>query len=73
MNTTDLVRISYPDCGIVILGNFNNLDISNLTTSLSLKQIVPRPTRGVTILDLIFTNLHKLYDKPCIICSARLF
>ena len=40
---------------------------SNLTRSLSLKQVVSAPTRGSSILDLIVTDLQDFYDKPYIL------
>ena len=33
-------------------------------SSLNVKQIVDKPTRGAAILDLIITNLHQLYQSP---------
>jgi hypothetical protein len=57
------VRNKQPDHGLVILGDFNNLQIRTLTSSQNLKQVVDQPTReSAIILDLILTNLHKLYD-----------
>ena len=50
------------DCRITFLGDFKNFDVSHLTRSLSLKQIVSSPT-----LDLVINDLHDLYDKPCIL------
>jgi hypothetical protein len=63
IDTTDCLRNIYPDCGIVILGDFNNFDLHNLASNHSLKQVVHLPTRGSAILDLIATNLHNLYEK----------
>lgn len=67
MNTTDSIRNSNPNCRIIFLGDFNNFDVRNLTRSLGLKQVVSSPTRGSAVLDLIVTDLHDLYDKPCIL------
>ena len=67
INTMDSIQNTYPNCGIIFLGDFNNFDVSNLTSSLSLKQIVSVPTRWSATLDLIITDLHDLYDKPCIL------
>jgi hypothetical protein len=66
IDTTDCLRNKYQDCGIVILGDFNNFDLHNLTSNHSLKQVVHLPTRGSAILDLIVTNSHGLYGKPYI-------
>jgi hypothetical protein len=43
------------DCRIIFLGDFKHFDVSHLTRSLSLKQIVSSPT-----LDLVITDLHDL-------------
>ena len=67
MNTTDSIRNCYPNCRIVFLGDFNNFNVSNLTRSLSLKQVVSAHTRGSFTLDLIVTDLQDFYDKPYIL------
>ena len=63
----DRVRCTHPDCGVVLLGDFNSLDISDLLCHHNLTQIVDTPTREGNILDLIVTNLEALYSKPVII------
>ena len=67
INTIDLVRNLHPDHGLVILGDFNDFEIRTLIRSHNLKQAVGQPTRESTILDLIITNLHKLYDNPTVL------
>lgn len=52
----DLVKFSHPDCGVVILGDFDNLNVHDLLIHHYLKQIEQAPTRGDLILDLIITN-----------------
>ena len=42
VDSVDLVRPSYPDCGVCILGDFNCVNISDIT----FKQVVKDPTRG---------------------------
>lgn len=66
VETLDLVRNTYPECGIVLLGDFNNLDISDLLGCHDLSQVVTTPTRGSAILDLVITNIHSFYDIPSI-------
>ena len=63
----DVVRTTHPDCGVVLLGDFNRLDICDLLIHQNLKQTVWTPTRGQHVLDLIVTNLHELYNEPSII------
>ncbi|XP_020903893.1 uncharacterized protein LOC114574179 [Exaiptasia diaphana] len=58
------IEAQYPDSGIIVLGDFNQLNIARLKYSFSVKQIVPFPTRGKNKLDLILTNLSLLYDTP---------
>ncbi len=67
INTIDLIRNKHPDHGLVILGDFNDLEIRTLSISQNLKQVVDQPTRESAILDLILTNLHNLYDRPNIL------
>ncbi len=67
INTIDLIRNKHPDHGLVILGDFNDLEIRTLSISQNLKQVVDQPTRESAILDLILTNLHNLYDRPDIL------
>ena len=63
----DVIRTVHPDCGVVLLGDFNGLEICDLLIHQNLKQIFRTPTRGEHVLDLIVTNLHELYNEPSII------
>ena len=64
IETTDVVCNRYPNCGIAILGDFNQLDTSDLTFHHNLKQVVECTTRESSILDLIVTNISKYYYSP---------
>ena len=64
INTTDLIRNKHSDHGIILLGDFSDFDIRNLTSNQNLKLVVKQPTRGSMILDLIVTNLDKIYSSP---------
>ena len=57
---------THPHCSVIITGDFNNLDMSDVMTHHNLKQVVRDPTRGSNILDLIITNLSHLYSPPVI-------
>ena len=70
IGSVDCVRSAHPYCGIVILGDFNCLDITDILANHNLKQVVQDPTRGNNILDLIVTNLSHLYSAPVIFCSS---
>ena len=53
----------YPECGIVLAGDFNRLKVSRLSHQFRMKQLVNLHTRGNQTLDLILTNLHRFYDE----------
>ena len=63
-NSADILCNQYPNCGLVILGDFNDFQTANLLSRHNLKQLVQAPTRGSAILDLIITNLSNLYEAP---------
>ena len=54
----------YPNCALIIAGDFNRLDVTRLKRHFHLKQIVKAPTPKDAILDLVLTNLHDHYVKP---------
>ena len=59
-----LVESEYPNCGILVIGDFNRLDISGLLRDFRLKHIVKVHTRKDATLDLILTNMHEYYSPP---------
>ena len=67
INTADLSLNKYPDHGLVFVGDFNDFETGTLMSTLNVKQVVDKPTRGAAILDLIITNLHHLYQSPQIL------
>ena len=62
--TLTLAESKYPNCGIIVTGDFNRLDVTRLLNHFRLKQIVKIPTRNDVTLDLILTNMHKCYNSP---------
>ena len=56
-----LIESTYYNCGLILLGDFNNLHCHRLNNHFSLKQLVKFPTRGRRTLDLILTNFAKFY------------
>ena len=54
----------YPNCGLLVLDDFNHLNDARLKSNFNLKQIVQFPTRGKNTLDKILTNLQDYYDTP---------
>ena len=67
IETLDVVRNTYPDCGIVLLGDLNNLDISELLNCHNISQVVTVPTRGSATLDLVTRNIHPFYNTPTVL------
>ena len=59
-----LVESEYPNCGILVTGDFNRFDISGLLGYFRLKQIVKVPTRKDATLDFILRNMHEHYSAP---------
>ena len=51
----------HPDCGILITGDSNQLNDTFLRTHYRLVQVVTTSTRGVAILDKIWTNMADVY------------
>ena len=49
------------------MGDFNDFETGILMSSLNVKQVVEKPTRGAAVLDLIITNLWQLYQSPHIL------
>jgi hypothetical protein len=64
--TIDSVRDSSPDCGIIVLGDYNNLDVSDLLSQHSLTQVVKDPTRLNATLDFVITNMQTWYNDPSV-------
>ena len=54
----------YPNCGLILLGDFNKLPVSRLNYNYNLRQLIKFPTRGRNTLDLVLTNLDDFYDQP---------
>ena len=57
------IEARFTNCGIIILGDFNKLNLSRIKNSFKLSQIVKFPTRGPSSLDLILTNMKQFYDE----------
>ena len=62
--TLTVIESEFPNCGVILTGDFNRRNISRLLNHFCLKQIVKIPTRKVATLDLIITNMHKYYNSP---------
>ncbi|XP_076064938.1 uncharacterized protein LOC143038979 [Oratosquilla oratoria] len=64
IETADSLRLKYPAAKLVICGDFNRLDTSEILHQLSLTQVVNFPTHKQTTLDLIMTDMAQQYSPP---------
>ena len=58
------IKAQFSDCGVILLGDFNKMDLSRIANAFGVKQVVPFPTREQSKLDLVFTSLNAFYDVP---------
>ena len=58
------IRQTNMNRGIVLLGNFNNLNRRCISQSLDLKQVVRVPITEKSAIDLIFTDVGEFYHPP---------
>ena len=67
VSTLHMLSSKYPDCGIILGADRNNMDISPiLCCGLKLRQIVDKNTRKSKILDIIIMNIGRYYKSPLI-------
>ena len=59
-----LAESRFPNCGFIVAGDFNHLDVTRIKKHFRLKQIVKSPTRKDVILDFVLTNLNDHYVSP---------
>ena len=59
-----LTEARYPNCGLLVTGDFNRLNIDGLLNHFRLKQMVKVSTKKKATLDLILTNMHEYYSPP---------
>ena len=64
ITSIDAVIRKHPDCGIIITGDFNQLNDNFLKTHYRFVQIVNVGTRGNAVLDKIWTNMDNVYMSP---------
>jgi hypothetical protein len=63
-SSLELLETRYPNCGLILAGDFNKLPIRHITRQFQLRQIVNFNTRGTSKFDLILTNLSNFYEEP---------
>ena len=67
VSTLHMLSSKYPESGIIIGADKNNMDISPiLSCGLKLRQMVDKCTRKVKILDVIIMNTSRYYKSPII-------
>jgi hypothetical protein len=67
LSTTQFLLSKYPNAGVVIGGDKNDLNITPLLDGIPrLRQIVTKPTPKNKVLDIMLTNMHLLYCVPII-------
>ena len=64
ISTADELRVRYQAAKLIICGDFNRLDISDILHQLNLTQVVGFPTHEQATLDLIMTDLNQQYQPP---------
>ena len=68
ISSLEILEIKYPNCAIVLAGDFNKTLLPLLQSAVKvfqLKRVVDFPTRGDRTLDQIFTNLTEYFSSPC--------
>ena len=61
-SSLELIETLYPNSGIILAGDFNQLDFKSTAKLFNLKPAIYFPTRGNNTLDQIFTNLKNFYN-----------
>lgn len=64
LNTLSNIESAYPNSALLLAGDFNRLDVSQVINQFRLKQLVNFATRGERTLDLILSNLSDYYQDP---------
>ncbi|XP_066266287.1 uncharacterized protein [Branchiostoma lanceolatum] len=64
ITTSDYLRTTHPNIGLVFLGDFNHLNVRDILLDQDLSQVVLSNTRGSSMLDHIITNMKSCYKTP---------
>ena len=67
VSTIDSLLLQYPEAGISIVGDFNDLDVQQILNNQQFTQVVTQPTRGHRTLDKIITNYPRVYASTIIL------
>ena len=67
INGIDCMTRKHPDCGVMLIGDFNQLKDNFIKTHYRYVQVVKDPTRGQSLSDKIWTNMSPVYEVPVIL------
>ncbi|CAH1248540.1 Hypp8221 [Branchiostoma lanceolatum] len=68
VNTIDVIHRHQPQAGVLLCGDVNRLPLRRIHAAHpTLRQIVKQPTRGTAVLDVVITNVARLYRDPQVI------
>ena len=59
-----IAESNYPNCALIVAGDFNRLDVTSMKRHFNLHQIVKKAKRKDAILGLVLTNVNNCYKKP---------
>ena len=62
--TIDTMIRKHPECGVIITGDFNQLNVNFLKVHYRFVQVVNVVTRGQATLDKIWTNMNGFHSTP---------
>ena len=72
MTTMHVLLTKYPNAGVIIGADKNELNISSLIDGIpGVRQIVTKNTHKDKILDILLTNLHTFYKVPELITKVN--
>lgn len=63
LNRITTAEATFPNCGFIIVGDFNRLNTSHLQNHIELKHLMKFPTKGQATLDLL-TNMSDHLSTP---------
>ncbi len=66
LQSIEHIKQHHPCAGIIITGDFNQLQDYHLRNQLQVKQIVTKPTRGKATLDKHFTDMLHFYNDTIV-------
>ena len=59
-NSIDFICLTYPNASIMLCGDFNALDDTDISLQTGLTSIITQPTRGTAFLDRVYTSVSDI-------------